>query len=273
MIMNTFLVILKFLLSGLIILVLMIYVIKKLGPRIFSQKTVNLGSLLPKTISNGAKKTVVAVVVYLFLLLLIRELQPDIWNWVWEKDQLFWLIQATFISIALIFSLGPKWTKYLLFPALIIVLTTYILSEIGKDIAEIERKVAIEKGLIFKPLPYSDHELQNFLENSEAPQNLRKFEKRGRIKNLQKIFSGKVSAVEWSPAVTLTTPPSEKIMYKLETVVLSGQVMIKNYDSVVGKYPDKNFKSLKGKSFSLRFKSIDHLETGVVVWRWEEHLP
>jgi hypothetical protein len=251
-----------------------VYYSKKISSKIFTGNNLSsLPSLIPSKIGDGTKKIIVSVTVYLVLLVLIRELQPDMWNWVWERDKLFWLIQITFISIALVFALGPTWTKWLLFPALIIVLATHVISEIDKDSSETEIRKSAEEGLVFKPLPYTNEELYNFLDYQLAPANLRKYERRGEIKKLHKVFSEKVNAVNWSSPVVLSTPPSEKILYKLETVVLSGQVLIKNYDTVVGKYPDKGFEILNGKKFSLRFKSLDHLETAVVVWMWEEHLP
>lgn len=265
---ETFLIIMAIVPVVLIVFVLLLQ-IKKFGTRVFSGNTLSMGSLIPSKIGSRSKKIIVSVVVYLVLLILIRELQPEIWNWVWERDQLFWLIQITFISIALIFSLGPTWTKWLLFPALMIVLTTHIVSEIDKNTTIKQIKMSEEQGLIFKPLPYSEKEIQEFLKNSPAPTGLRRELNFGKIKNLKKVFAEKVNAVEWSKAVVVPTPP-KKIRRRTETVVLSGQVLVKNYDQIVGKYPDKDFQVLQGKHFSFRFKSLDHLETAVVVWSWEE---
>lgn len=264
----------NWLLPIIIIVGAVVYYSKKITSKIFTGNNLtSLPSLIPSRIGDGTKKFIVSVTVYLIILLLIKELQPEIWNWVWERGNLFWLIQITFISIALVFALGPTWTKWLLFPVIIVVLATHIISEIDKDLSETVIPADNGQRLNFKPLPYTENEIENFLNYQLAPANLRKFERRGRIKNLHKVFSERVDAVNWSSTVVLPTPPSEKILYRLETVVLSGQVMIKNYDTVVGKYPDKDFEILEGKKFSLRFKSIDHLETAVVVWMWEEHLP
>ncbi|MFP4539475.1 MAG: hypothetical protein ACLFNN_00880 [Candidatus Paceibacterota bacterium] len=231
------------------------YVKIKGRPKKTSTKSTDLSKYKP----NG--RLITAVLAYGCLLYLTREIQPEIWNWLFETG-LFWPLQLAVVVTVIVIDYGTGLLKLIFIPIVIAI--------IFFSIQEIEKNGEKEKVTAKKPA-VEESEIRDFLENPKPPKELKKLAKKGKIEDLRLALLQKVDSDSWSDPVKMPEQPvGTRLRADLE--ILSGRVLVRDRNEIIGVYPDKNYKHPKGNSFELRFKSYDHKETAIAVWTWKENL-
>ncbi len=212
----------------------------------------------------AAKATLLVVLgCYLLLVLLTRELHPQLWNWLWEVE-VFWPIQITVLAIALLFMFGPRWAKWLIAPALILVIGIYVIEKIPEP----------ERYPEYRPylgeVPRS--ELFKFLEDPEPPRDLVERQDRGEIWNLRVVYADIIDHESWSPVITIPVPPRGNY-YRIEPVSFPGKLEVMNRSRHLGIYPSEKTRPVESRPLRLQYRSVDYFETALVIWAWTQGHP
>ena len=205
-------------------------------------------------------KFIAIIVLYILLMWVIKDSFPQLWFWISQKGSLFWAIQGIAVSALIFLYLSSQKTKVFIVILALIFSGVYLWS-----------LFFAEKEVFYPEIP--QEEIDEFLRNTEPPEELKAREARGEIWDLKLIWSGEVGMDEWSPVIKLSTPPRGQY-YRTDTFVLSGQVIIKANDRVAGKYPSDTFRPVRsiGNLF-FTFKSADHPKTAIQVWFWKQSHP
>ena len=215
--------------------------------------------------TTGLPKILVTVVVYLFLLYCVRELLPHMWWWLWEKE-VFWIIQGAVACTALIFWLGPVWSRYILLPAIGLVLIGFLAVESEND--DRHRMLNKEREDVYVSPP-TEAEIRGFLTNPAPPSDLATKKDRGEIWDLEILFSGVVTREEWSRVVEIPTPPRGR-HYRFRTEVLKGQIEVMNRGEYQGRHPHPRLRIMSHRPLRLQYRSAELPQNAVVVWRWTQ---
>ncbi|MFP4022354.1 MAG: hypothetical protein ACLFNR_00300 [Candidatus Paceibacterota bacterium] len=238
-----------------ILTAILIYVKIKRRP----EKTTKSSTDLSKYKPSGHLAT--AILAYGCLLYLVYAIQPEIWNWLFETG-LFWPLQLAVVVTVIVIDYGTGLLKLIFIPIVIAILFF--------SIQGIEKNGDKEKVTAKKPA-VEESEIRDFLENPKPPKELKKLAEKGKIEDLKLALIQKVSSEHWSDPVKMPEQPVETRL-RADLEILSGRVLVKDRNEIIGKYPDKNYRQPKGNSFELRFKSYDHPETAIAVWTWKEKL-
>lgn len=225
----------------------------------------NLGSYFAGLRSGNFLRTMLLVIVYLFLLYMVRTLFPEIWYWMWAEKEVFWIIQGVVVSSVIIFSIGPRWSKILLFPILLLVLGIYVLEEVKIDTSpEIDQKSTVTEPAE-EP---TEAEIEGFLSNPSPPADLVVKKERGEIWDLRILYSGVVKRDEWTEVIELPVPPRRRY-YRIEAEILSGSVEVMNRGRYVGRHPEEDL-PLSRRPLRLQFRTEKLSQTAIVIWRWTQ---
>ena len=116
-------------------------------------------------------------------------------------------------------------------------------------------------------------EIDEFLRNTEPPEELRARQAKGEIWDLKLIWSGEVGMDEWSPVIKTAEPPPGQY-YIIDVITPSGRVEVKESGNIIGIYPGENYRPVfKRRSMHYRFRGVDHPKTPIKVWFWVQDSP
>ncbi len=262
----------KYLLIGLGLIIptiLVILILVKTAKKVSGG--VNLSGAIPGTSGITSflrtKATVLVVLgTYLTLLYLTRELHPEFWGWLLEVE-VFWPLQLTIGAFVLLFMFGPTWSKWILVPALSLVLFLYI----GEKALETEQKREREK-ISFSLPAVPQEELMKFLKDPKPPEDLAQRSTDGSVWNLRVIYAGVIDRETWSPVITIPVPPQGNY-YRIRPVSSPGQLEVMNRGRYLGVYPAEKARPIERRPLHLQYRSADHPKTALVVWGWTQGHP
>ncbi len=262
----------KYLLIGLGLIIptiLVIVVLAKIAKKVSGG--VNISGVIPGTSSMmsflRAKATLLVVLgTYLLLLWLIRELHPELWSWLWEVE-VFWSLQLVIGAFVLLFMFGPAWSRWILLPALVLVLFLYI----GEKATEVKEKRAKEE-ITFSLPAVPEEKLLGFITNPKPPEDLERLSARGDIWNLRVLYSGIVERESWSPIITIPVPPKGNY-YRIRPVSHSGKLEVMNRGKYLGVFPSEKTRPIETRVLRLQYRSADRPRTDLVIWGWTQGRP
>ncbi|MGM0629517.1 MAG: hypothetical protein ACQESA_03765 [Patescibacteria group bacterium] len=196
---------------------------------------------------------------------MVRDLFPQAWQWMWEKD-VFWTVQGVVVSSVIIFWIGPRWAKMILFPVLVVIMGMYVLGEMETTPTSTKTDRKEEEKTI--PKPPSEAQIRGFLSNPSPPGDLLAKKERGEIWDLEILYAGVVIRGEWTRVIELPVPPRRR-HYRIEVEILSGSVDVMNRGKYVGRHPEEKL-PLSRRALRLQFRSARLPQTAIVIWRWTQ---
>lgn len=205
-------------------------------------------------------KFIAIIVLYILLMWVIKDSFPQLWFWINQKRSLFWAIQGIAICALVILYLSSQKLKVTVVILALIISGIYLWGMFSEEEA------------YYPEIP--QEKIDEFLRNTEPPEELRDREVRGEIWDLKLLWSGEVSMDKWSPVINTAERPPPGQYYIIDVTMPTGRVEVKESGNIIGIYPGENYQPvMKRRPMQYRFRGVDHPKTPIKIWFWKQSKP